>query len=1611
MKAHNILLALLLLPAMGLHAQTTLYSESFNEEGTVTPQTVFVPGSADRVSWAVSGQPGSLGVSSGRLGWVYALNTCSWVSETVFVSGYSALKLNVTMLETGNFTGSDSVNVIIIEDGIERLVSSQVGNNFSSLEITNEPCTAGVSLQVKILVRTDGFSDVVSLDEVSITGTLGFTDIDMDGVDDTSDGCIDLDGDGTCDGVDAEIMLMDEDFSSYALGTGVAASSTGRHGIAHVVGVSGAGGSGWALLGEEQKNAVSVRSSGGNSYLKYQRTGSSTLDTTTVTLMTRCFDMRHITDGRVRIQASEITDFEADDVTGGFVVSLIEDGVEREVLHLQGEFTTADEIIATTAVNKLTVLIRGYAMWESIVQLDRISVYGGYCQTGKNGVGECQDLGCTDPRACTYSAIAITQDVTKCKYLGDACDDTNALTFRDRYANAGDGTCACEGFEMQNIYLENFASNGAAQGGLDYGYDGSLDIDGDGTQNEDNAALETEWTLDFEDASLGTGVSLVPSPFYFATKVEAADTVMKAYNTNGDYIRWISRSIDVSSFDSVYVSGELLGLGSQAASDYARFGWEDGTTLQSPLLAELTGASSAKVTVSEKIAVTSGALRLQVEVENNTSGSNTVAAHAFDDMTVTGLKRGCTDPDASNYEAAPADGFVARSDDGSCAYDWATVYSRKDGDFDDVIWAGKPCSEAGYTCGASSQYIDIKSVTENGSRHAVISANTAVTVPAGGYVLGELTLESGAELAIPEGLVLTVDGDFHHQGGTISGTGRLLVKGEMEIAEGLSSVEVHDFTFGLGGQLNLTQGDTLRIKGDLTIDDGSAIAGRIELAGSSAQTVSGLDVRFDTLRIVSTGVTFAANAQIDGVLDIDQGVVEMDGNVLTFGSDANGTGMLDMIATGASLEDNSTGQTTAATAIAKRYIAPDGDGTTYIGQSSFGSPLVGAKIGDFGSATDFYYAGVPGSDYPNSSSTVMFWSEKEAAMKSPGSANTALDTLGGGMWVMLLGSQNPQLHSAGTLRNHSANGSVNVNLTRTPTSAYDGWNFIANPFQAALDWNAIADYGSNGEVIEDQYAVYDTQQKGFSRYSESNAAFSTGARYIMPGQGFWVRMNHANDTVASISIPTSAIYAGSTDATFIRSDEAGSWHSEVVFEIENAYGLDRAVVRVGADGSEVYDRAFDLSLMTSSSLKRGQMAVLAGDWKCSSKLLPESVAMPLFVRSRANHETTIRVVGFTAEAEVCVTITDTETGEMMVSRVGEEMSFTLPQHEAAAGRFILEVRPSAKVSSRAPSCPDMADGRVDVTVGLEPTNVLLTDGGDNVLEQFIGAVGSAYFEGLEPGNYGLVVAGPDMQCGTERRSFVVGPGEQPELLGLDWTVPACNAGEVSLAFELYGSGEFNTALRHGNQAVWTNVELGGEVELGGLTPGTYALEVEHLCLNETVVLDLFDAASVAAEAVYDPVMVMDPLGGTALEAIPACVGNDDYRWLLGGEVVGENEPLFLPVQEAGEYTVVLDAWNNTCADMVELDFLVVNWNEARMLEAPITVREDAAHWVLVFGEELGATTLRMTDAAGRTVWTGQVQAEEGVVYRVARPATAGTYLMQVTSNGGQWGFPLLNAGF
>ena len=66
---------------------------------------------------------------------------------------------------------------------------------------------------------------------------------------------------------------------------------------------------------------------------------------------------------------------------------------------------------------------------------------------------------------------------------------------------------------------------------------------------------------------------------------------------------------------------------------------------------------------------------------------------------------------------------------------------------------------------------------------------------------------------------------------------------------------------------------------------------------------------------------------------------------------------------------------------------------------------------------------------------------------------------------------------------------------------------------ASLDWDAVYDSNSNSAVIEDQFLIFDTQDRRFRRYGKTHSGVQwsirrrpartpSRCRYVNPGQGF-----------------------------------------------------------------------------------------------------------------------------------------------------------------------------------------------------------------------------------------------------------------------------------------------------------------------------------------------------------------------------------------------------------------------------------------------------------------------------------------------------------------------------
>ena len=250
---------------------------------------------------------------------------------------------------------------------------------------------------------------------------------------------------------------------------------------------------------------------------------------------------------------------------------------------------------------------------DCIGQLDALGVCNGDCPADVDGDGICDNAeipGCDIATACNFDPAATDNDGS-CIFLGDACDDGNALTLGDVYTNCALPNFGCQGVGPQIIWKETFGDEPS----LNYGWNGSTNT----------AAQETEWSIQYGG-----------NTDWFYT-VNSADTIFQGRDTDADCI-WTSRIIDVSSFSELQVSAAFSESGGLENSDDLVFeAIVDGQS--TTLLSVFNDFTSANV---NQASIPNGdALQLRVTLRTNRDNE----LIAFDDLYVFGIPN-CTDIDA-----------------------------------------------------------------------------------------------------------------------------------------------------------------------------------------------------------------------------------------------------------------------------------------------------------------------------------------------------------------------------------------------------------------------------------------------------------------------------------------------------------------------------------------------------------------------------------------------------------------------------------------------------------------------------------------------------------------------------------------------------------------------------------------------------------------------------------------------------------------------------------------------------------------------------------------------------------------------------------------------------
>ena len=175
------------------------------------------------------------------------------------------------------------------------------------------------------------------------------------------------------------------------------------------------------------------------------------------------------------------------------------------------------------------------------------------------------------------------------------------------------------------------------------------------------------------------------------------------------------------------------------------------------------------------------------------------------------------------------------------------------------------------------------------------------------------------------------------------------------------------------------------------------------------------------------------------------------------------------------------------------------------------SPGSGLSYGEL--LDTLWTQGFTGADVPNGASNVYTWSESTQSFTAIEDA-TDIPATGTGFLVYVFSDDDfdgtpddfPKLLKTGNTQN-SGYISPALSYTDTESPADDGWNFLGNPFETSIDWDAGAGLATTN-LDASFYVWSDSANGGAGDYLSWNGSTGTfGTGNIAPFQGFWVKAN------------------------------------------------------------------------------------------------------------------------------------------------------------------------------------------------------------------------------------------------------------------------------------------------------------------------------------------------------------------------------------------------------------------------------------------------------------------------------------------------------------------------
>lgn len=434
--------------------------------------------------------------------------------------------------------------------------------------------------------------------------------------------------------------------------------------------------------------------------------------------------------------------------------------------------------------------------------------------------------------------------------------------------------------------------------------------------------------------------------------------------------------------------------------------------------------------------------------------------------------------------------------------------------------------------------------------------------------LNNLTLSSG-NLTIDVGVTLTINGTLIFTGGTITNNGTIAYGASSTLTYNTGDSRTAGVEWPSTSQpanISLLNNSNITLSGNRTIGNFTTTSGTLLAIGSNTLTLNGAISGAGTISGGATSnVTIGGNA---GTIAFTNGSRIVRNLVIGTGGNASITlGSPLTISTDGGITFNATGTKSLNTGGYQLLLSGTDGSSAYIGNLNgatitgsitvqryirgvarrwrfWGSPFSNATFEDVrddvyltGAGTGNTLGTINSNGFDATSTnipSVFSYNEStaggsqlgwEALTNNTASLSNQTITAGKGYRIFIRGDRSDlnRLSGTNTTQNQvtiQVSGSINtgnislpVSYTSTGNPSGDGWNLVANPYPAALDWNAFYDDGTTTKTnIEPTIWILDATTSSYKSYNANSSGDLTDG--IIPmGSAFWVRTNGASPSL------------------------------------------------------------------------------------------------------------------------------------------------------------------------------------------------------------------------------------------------------------------------------------------------------------------------------------------------------------------------------------------------------------------------------------------------------------------------------------------------------------------